>query len=73
MKSYAFWFHYNKPASDLAKSPRLTVRWRGQAITVKGLTCSVPTFSKIRSTHPRVVIAGKATNVTVSGGVASIS
>lgn len=54
----AFWFHYNKPASARAGSPRLTVHYKGQCHVVRGVECMVPVHSRLRKSQPHVVMAG---------------
>ncbi len=68
-----FFFHYNKPASQAAKEPRLTVHFRGQCLSVGAIKCLVPIESKNRKTQPRCVMAGRANDVRVINNVATIS
>jgi hypothetical protein len=74
MKRYVFWYHYNKPASQAAGSPRLTVHWRGQCHIASGIVCHPSTQSRIRKSQPRVVIAGRAVDVSIDPktGVATV-
>lgn len=65
-KRRAFFFHYNKPASQSAGEPRLSIHYRGACIVVKGVECMVPVASKNRRTQPRCVMAGKARAITVT-------
>lgn len=69
----AFWFHYNKPASLAARSPRLTIHHEGQCKVVVGLECRVPVRTRLRAKQPRCVMAGKARSVTISHGFATIT
>ena len=70
---YAFFFHYNKPASKSAGRPQLSVHYRDQCLIVDGVVCSVPIASRNRKTQPRCVMAGRAESVQVNGGIAHIS
>lgn len=63
MRKYAFFFHYNKPASLKAGRNKLTVHWRGLCMIVDGVNCRVPIVSKDRKSQPRCVMAGKSAMV----------
>lgn len=69
---HAFFFHYNKPASQAAKAPRLSIHYRGACHIVDGVECQVPIRSRNRKTQPRCVMAGRAGSVTVTNGQAVI-
>jgi len=74
MKKYAFFFHYNKPASQQAGHPILTVHWQGACYMVKGVDCRVPCRTRLRKTQPRCVMAGKATTFgTDQNGIGVLS
>lgn len=62
----SFFFHYNKPASQSAGEPRLSVHFRGSCLIVKGVECKVPVTSRNRRTQPRCVMAGRASAITVT-------
>lgn len=74
MKTYRFYYHYNKPASLSAGEPRLSVHFRDTCYIVKAIICGVPCESKINKRQPRCVMAGFAQNVKVgSTGTAYIT
>lgn len=60
-----FFFHYNKPESAKAGTPKLSVHYKGTCFIVDHINCHVPTQSKIRSTQPRVVMQGFAEVVDI--------
>lgn len=68
----AFSFHYNKPATAAAGSPKLTVHVGGQCKIVDAVECEVPVRSRTRSKQPRVVMSGRGV-VRVKAGVAHIT
>lgn len=68
----AFWFHYNRPATAEAGSPKLTVHSAGRCLLVDAIECSVPVRTRKRSTQPRVVMAGRGV-VRIRDGVAYIT
>ena len=70
-KQYSFFYHYNKPASRVAGEPRLSIHYRGQCHIVNGLKCAVPTYSRVRTTQPHIVMAGRG-NLTIQNGKAII-
>lgn len=72
MKSYRFFFHYNKPASLAAGEPRLSVHYRGVCHIVERIACMATCVTKINKRQPRVVMAGSAERVEVCGGLAII-
>lgn len=67
-----FFFHYNKPATQRAGTPKMSVHWRGACHIVDNVVCNVPSQSKQRKRQPRVVMAGKAESMTVRDGIAYI-
>jgi len=66
MKTYRFFYHYNKPASLSAGEPRLSVHFRNTCHIVKSITYYVPCESKINKRQPRCVMAGSASMVKVT-------
>jgi hypothetical protein len=67
MKTYSFFLHYNKPASQKAGRNKLTVHWRGQCLLVDGIVCAVPIASHDRKTQPRCVLRGRAASINIVG------
>lgn len=67
----AFWFHYNRPASLEAGTPKMTVHYRRQCWLVDEVQCNVPVRSRQRKSQPRVVMSGRGV-VRIRGGVAEI-
>lgn len=63
MKTYVFFFHYNKPASKLAGSPKLSIHWRKLCSIVDEVVCNVPCNSKNNKRQPHCVMVGKAYNI----------
>lgn len=68
----SFWFHYNRPATQQAGVPMMTVHHAGVCHLVSRVVCRVPVSSKVRSRQPRVVMAGRGC-VRVRDGVATIT
>lgn len=62
---WTFYLHYNKPASQAAKRPLMSVHFRDRCHIVDGIQCDRPTYTKHSKRQPRVTMAGKATSVTV--------
>ncbi len=73
MKLKSFWFHYNKPASQQAKKPQITIHYNQQCIIVDNLICEVPIVGRLRKSQPRWVVAGKTKGITIKNGIATIS
>ena len=67
----AFWFHYNKPASQRAGHSVMTVHHKGVCLCVRNIVCSVPVRSRERNAQPRVVMAGTGA-VRIAGDTAYI-
>jgi hypothetical protein len=63
MKSYAFFFHYNKPATLAAGECLMSVHYRGQCMIAPRVVCAVPCSSKVRTRQPRCVMHGYAKRV----------
>lgn len=68
----AFWFHYNKPASQKAGCPILTVHAAGVCHLVKAIDCEVPIQTRIRTSQPRCVMVGKGV-IRITEGKATIT
>ncbi len=72
-RSKTFWYHYNKPASQAAGEPRVTVHHAGVCHIVKNVDIRVPTSGRLRKRQPRFVITGRCRSLQVRRGVAVIS
>lgn len=68
----AFFFHYNRPASQMAGRPKMTVHYERKCHVVDGVCCSVPVRSRERSSQPRMVMSGRGL-MRVRNGVAYIT
>lgn len=62
-----FFFHYNKPASQKAGKPQISLHYRKQCIIADNLICNVPTWGVYRKTQPRFVMKGKASTIRLEG------
>lgn len=71
-KRYAFWFHYNKPASKEAGKMQWTLHYRGACHLIDGINCAVPTRSYPRNRQPLAVMLGKCVDVKIRNKVAYI-
>lgn len=67
MRKYSFFFHYNKPASQKAGSPKMSVHYRGVCHVVDHVVSHVGCESKYRKQQPHCVMSGQASNVTFRG------
>jgi hypothetical protein len=65
MKTYSFFFYYNKPASKQAGCNKLTIHYRGQCYLVDSIECDVPIQSKDRKAQPHCVMSGKCKTLAV--------
>lgn len=72
MKTKAFWFHYNKPASQKKNKPQITVHFDKKCLIVDNVQCSVPTIGRLRNSQPKFVMAGKAKSIEVVNNIAII-
>ncbi len=66
MKKYAFYFHFNKPASKKAGKPQISIHYKGQCFIVDNIQCSVATKGKIRKRQPYFVMTGKCAYLLVN-------
>lgn len=69
----SFWYHYNKPATQKAGKPQITLHYQGACHIIDNIICNVKTMGRIRKSQPRWVIAGKAKEVTFKNKVAEIT
>jgi hypothetical protein len=71
-KPRAFFLHMNKPASQKAGRPVISLHFRGKCHLVDNIVCNVPTSGRTRKTQPLFVMAGKASSVRIENGIAYI-
>lgn len=64
-KPFAFYFHYNKPASRRLKRNVLTLHAQGACHLVYSLECHGFTRTVARATQPRCVIAGQTWGILI--------
>lgn len=67
-----FFYHYNKPASQKAGKPRLSLHYNKTCFIVDKIICKVPTYSHNQNKQPHCIIKGKAKQVKILDGVAEI-
>mgnify|MGYP003643430304 CR=1 FL=1 len=73
MKKRVFWFHYNKPASQKAGKPQITVHYKGTCHIVDNIDCFCSTYGVIRKSQPFFVMKGFCWGINIVGSVATIS
>ena len=64
MRSYRFWYHYNKPLSKRMGRPTMTVHFKDRCIYADNIICHVPTETHQRKRQPHMVVRGFAKTVT---------
>lgn len=57
----SLFFHYNKPASQKANKPQISLHYYGTCYIVDSIICDVPTSGKIRKIQPYFIMTGKCT------------
>ena len=67
-----FFYHYNKPASQKAGKPQLTLHFRKSCYLVDGIVCSIKTWSHNRNRQPRLVIKGNSEKIEIKNRIAYI-
>lgn len=68
----SFFFHYNKPASQKAKKPQISIHYNKTCFIVDNLICDVPTYGKIRNSQPRFIVCGKCSSFEIIDGIGYI-
>ncbi|MFD3001425.1 hypothetical protein ACFS7Z_13720 [Pontibacter toksunensis] len=68
----SFWYHYNKPASQKARKPKISVHYDKKCHIVDSIVCNVPTAGHQRNTQPHFVVKGKGI-MTIKKGIAYIN
>ena len=63
MKTYRFFYHYNKPLSQRIGKTMWSVHFRGTCFFAESIRCNVASESKTRKTQPRAVMQGYASFV----------
>lgn len=69
----AFFFHYNKPASQRVGKQQISVHHKGCCYIVDNVECNVPTKGRLRKTQPRFVMAGKCNHLVIKNGIAKLT
>lgn len=69
----AFFFHYNKPATQRAGKPQITVHYAGVCHILDNICCSAKISGRIRKRQPRYVMAGLCESFKIRGRVAYVS
>jgi hypothetical protein len=71
---HSFWFHYNKPASQKAGKPQISLHFMKQCHIVDNIICGVPTRGRVQSKRqPQFVMVGRCDTINLEGGVAHVS
>jgi hypothetical protein len=72
MKSKVFFFHYNKPASQKAGKPQISVHYGKTCYIVDNVSCDVHVEGKINKRQPYFVMKGKCKTFEVKNNIAVI-
>lgn len=72
MKARSFFFHYNKPESLRRGKPVISLHFKSICHMVDNVVCKVATEGRLRKSAPRFVMAGKAAEISINDGVATI-
>lgn len=74
MRSYKFFFHYNKPASKKAGKPQVSVHYKGVCMIgdAEKLVCNAVTSGKINKKQPHFVMIGESPKVENVDGAITI-
>ena len=57
-KTYAFFFHYNKPMSKSSGKNILSIHYRGKCLFVEDIDCRVNIKTKTNKEQPKCVLHG---------------
>ena len=55
----AFFFHFNKPASKAAGTPKISVHTKGKCYIVDNVECEVPTKGRHQKRQPHFIMTGR--------------
>ena len=72
MKSFAFFFHYNKPKSMQVGRPQISLHYKGTCHIVDNVYVYVSTHGRLRNSAPKFVMAGQAHEITIKNNLALI-
>lgn len=61
----AFYYHYNKPASQKVGRPQASIHFKGKCIIVDMVHCNEICRSRVRKTQPKWVMFGMCDEVIV--------
>ena len=68
MKTWSFFFHYNKPASTKKKMVQWSIHFRNRCYVVNQIICKRPVQSKVNKRQPVAVMKGTAKSVSIIDG-----
>lgn len=69
----AFYFHFNKPATQRAGKPQISVHYADTCYIVDNVICNVPAKGRLSKRQPRFVMAGKLKDLTIKDNIAIIT
>ena len=72
-KPRVFFFHYNKPSSQRAKKPQISIHYKDTCHIVDNLTCNCKVHGHIGKRQPYFVMKGNTTRLEIVQGYATIS
>lgn len=64
-----FFFHFNKPASQRAGRPQVSVHIDGACHIVDNVICNVKTVGRVRKRQPLFVMVGRVSRYSIKDGV----
>lgn len=67
-----FFFHFNKPASQRAGKPQISLHYKGACHIVDNLVCNVPTWGRLSKRQPRFVMVGDAAEIQLDNDAAYV-
>lgn len=73
MRTYSFFYHYNKPLSRQRGKPQISIHYRGACMIVDNIVLNVKTWGRLNKRQPYFVVVGKAKDITIDKNVAYIS
>lgn len=67
MRTYKFFYHFNKPLTRQRGKPYMSVHFRGKCYFTPDLICRVPCQTKVNKRQPIMVMEGKCNELHITG------
>lgn len=73
MKLKTFYFHFNKPQTQISNKTIWSLHFDNKCHYVEQIISKVPSKTRSRKYQPKAIVSGSYNNITIKDGVATIT